>query len=47
MRPLLCVGLDGQPLRYNCKDSLFSPHFYALADPTHELWQQLLARDRS
>ena len=41
------LGMDGQPLRYNCKDSLFSPHFYALADPTHELWQQLLARDRS
>lgn len=38
-----CVlGLDGQPLRYNCRDSLYSPNFYAIADAGHDLWQQLL-----
>jgi 3'(2'), 5'-bisphosphate nucleotidase len=38
-----CVlGLDGQPLRYNCRDSLDSPPFFAIADRGHPLWQQLL-----
>jgi len=36
------VGLDGEPLRYNCSDSLYSPAFYALADAAHPLWRQLL-----
>lgn len=36
------LGMDGQPLRYNTRDSLYSPYFYALADPRHSLWQQLL-----
>jgi 3'(2'), 5'-bisphosphate nucleotidase len=36
------LGLDGEPLRYNCSDSLYSPPFYAVADPDHALWQQLL-----
>lgn len=36
------VGLDGEPLRYNSSDSLFSPPFYAIADSAHPLWQQLL-----
>lgn len=36
------VGLDGQPLRYNCRESLLSPNFYAFGDPSHALWQQLL-----
>lgn len=35
------LGLDGQPLRYNCGDSLLSPDFLALGDPDHELWQRL------
>ena len=35
-------GLDGQPLRYNCQDSLFSPNFYAIGDSAHPLWRQLL-----
>jgi 3'(2'), 5'-bisphosphate nucleotidase len=39
------VGLDGAPLRYNLGDSLLSPNFYAIADPDHTLWRQLLARD--
>lgn len=26
------VDLQGQPLRYNCKDSLINPHFIALGD---------------
>jgi 3'(2'), 5'-bisphosphate nucleotidase len=38
-----CVlGLDGEPLRYNCRDSLYSPTFYAIADSAHPLWPQLL-----
>lgn len=39
------LGLDGKPLRYNCRDSLFSPAFYALADAPHPLWQQLLREE--
>lgn len=37
------VGLGGEPLRYNCGDSLLSPPFYALADARHPLWRRLLA----
>ena len=40
------LGLDGKSLRYNCKESLLSPHFYALADPGHELWQRFLSREQ-
>jgi 3'(2'), 5'-bisphosphate nucleotidase len=36
------VGLNGQPLRYNCQDSLYSPAFYAIADESHSLWQALI-----
>jgi 3'(2'), 5'-bisphosphate nucleotidase len=36
------LGLDGEPLRYNCSDSLYSPPFYAVADAAHPLWQELL-----
>lgn len=36
------LGLDGEPLRYNCSDSLLSPNFYAIADSSHELWSRLL-----
>jgi 3'(2'), 5'-bisphosphate nucleotidase len=36
-------GLDGAPLRYNCRDSLLSPDFLALAQPEHPLWVDLLA----
>ncbi|MDX1733843.1 MAG: 3'(2'),5'-bisphosphate nucleotidase CysQ [Halioglobus sp.] len=35
------LGLDGRPLRYNLGDSLYSPNFYAIADPAHPLWQRL------
>ena len=35
------IGLDGEPLRYNCGDSLLSPAFYAVADARHPLWQHL------
>jgi 3'(2'), 5'-bisphosphate nucleotidase len=38
-----CVlGMDGEPLRYNCRDSLYSPPFYAIADGAHPLWRRLL-----
>lgn len=36
------VGLDGEPLRYNTGDSLYSPPFYAIADSVHPLWKKLL-----
>jgi 3'(2'), 5'-bisphosphate nucleotidase len=39
------VGMDGKPLRYNLRDSLYSPPFYALADKDHPLWQRLLLAD--
>jgi 3'(2'), 5'-bisphosphate nucleotidase len=35
------VDLQGAPLRYNRGTDLSSPHFYALADPGHELWRSL------
>lgn len=41
-----CVlGLDGEPLRYNCGDSLYSPPFYAMSDSAHPLWTRLLQAD--
>jgi 3'(2'), 5'-bisphosphate nucleotidase len=36
------LGMDGQPLRYNCRDTLMSPHFYGFADAGHPLWSKLL-----
>ena len=36
------LGMDGQPLRYNCQDSLLSPNFYAFAEAANPLWRQLL-----
>ena len=39
------LGLDGQPLRYNCRDTLLSPDFLAIADPANPLWPELLARE--
>jgi 3'(2'), 5'-bisphosphate nucleotidase len=38
------LGMDGRPLRYNTRESLMSPHFYAIADAAHPLWRQLLAQ---
>jgi 3'(2'), 5'-bisphosphate nucleotidase len=42
--------MDGQPLRYNCGESLLSPHFLAIADAGHplwsDLWRELLASGR-
>jgi len=36
------LGMDGEPLRYNCSDSLYSPPFYAVADCDHPLWRRLI-----
>lgn len=36
------LGMDGEPLRYNCSESLLSPHFFAIADAGHPLWRELL-----
>lgn len=38
------LDTDGEPLRYNLHESLYSPHFFALADPTAELWAKLLRK---
>lgn len=38
------LGMDGQPLRYNLRDTLYSPPFYAIADAGHGFWEQLLQR---
>ena len=40
------LGLDGAPLRYNCRDTLLSEHFLAVADASSPLWQELLANQR-
>ncbi len=40
------LGMDGQPLRYNCSESLYSPHFFAIADARHHLWRELLGEER-
>ena len=37
------IGLDGKPLRYNCRDTLLSPDFLAIAQPDNPLWQQIPA----
>jgi 3'(2'), 5'-bisphosphate nucleotidase len=36
------LGLDGQPLRYNARESLLSPHFIAVGDNDAALWQRLI-----
>jgi len=40
------LGMDGEPLRYNCSESLLSPHFFAVADAGHPLWRELLDEQR-
>jgi 3'(2'), 5'-bisphosphate nucleotidase len=35
------LGLDGKPLTYNARDTLLSPHFHAVADPSQSLWNLL------
>lgn len=40
------LGLDGEPLRYNCRDTLLNPHFLAVADAGSPLWRELLASQR-
>lgn len=37
------LGMDGRPLAYNARDSLLSPHFLAVGDPSVDLWPELLA----
>ena len=36
------LDVSGQPVRYNLKASLYSPHFLAIADAEHSLWPRLL-----
>lgn len=38
----MIVGLDAQPLRYNARDTLLSPHFLAVGDLSAPLWAELL-----
>ena len=40
------VTLDGQPLRYNCKDSLLNPEFLVIADPDRD-WLSLFSGYRA
>ncbi|WP_439107097.1 3'(2'),5'-bisphosphate nucleotidase CysQ [Congregibacter sp.] len=35
-------GLDGEPLQYNARDNLLSPHFVAVGDGSASLWSDLL-----
>ncbi|MEP1469850.1 MAG: 3'(2'),5'-bisphosphate nucleotidase CysQ [Halieaceae bacterium] len=35
------IGMDGLPLRYNCRDTLLSANFLAIADPQADLWRSL------
>lgn len=35
------VGLDGEPFRYNLKESLLNPHFFAVGSGDHD-WTQYL-----
>jgi len=35
------LGLDGEPLGYNRRDTLLSPNFHAIADPSQPLWAEL------
>ena len=37
------LDMAGNPLRYNCQESLYSPHFYGIADTGNPLWRDLLA----
>ncbi|MCR9106577.1 MAG: 3'(2'),5'-bisphosphate nucleotidase CysQ [Gammaproteobacteria bacterium] len=37
------LGTDGLPLRYNTRDSLYSPSFHAIADPANALWPRFMA----
>ena len=41
------VDIAGRRLDYNARDSLFSPHFIAVADPQQPLWANLLDRQRA
>lgn len=40
------LGLEGAPLRYNERDTLLSPEFYAVGDAGHPLWQRLVGESR-
>jgi 3'(2'), 5'-bisphosphate nucleotidase len=35
------LGMNGEPLRYNQRETLLSPHFHALGDPANKLWKIL------
>jgi len=35
------LGLDGQPLRYNCTATLLNPDFYAISDADNPFWRGL------
>jgi 3'(2'), 5'-bisphosphate nucleotidase len=37
------LGMDGKALRYNERQSLYSPDFYGIGDAEHPLWQALLS----
>ena len=41
------MGLDGEPLCYNGRESLLNPPFLAVGDPSSSLWHGLLQRLRA
>ena len=39
------LGMDGQPFRYNARDSLLNPDFYAISDADNPFWRGLFDTD--
>ena len=37
------LGMDGQPFRYNARDSLLNPDFYAISDADNPFWRGLFS----
>jgi len=35
------LGMDGQAFRYNCRETLLNPDFYAISDANNSFWQKL------
>ena len=40
------LGMDGQPFRYNARDSLLNPDFYAISDADNPFWRRLFDPDQ-
>ncbi len=40
------LGMDGKPLRYNCRETLLNPDFYAISDAGNPFWRGLFQCSR-